>query len=237
MESAGTVAAPLLAGFSFTLLVLVVPTFSGERTVLTGRSGVKVVQQHDAFSGAPEVAALLLLLAGLLLVFSIQAAIYMRYHSQTPGELAEWYPQYFREAQSDGSEALDVPSDLKGWDLPDAPAMRVGGRWYGGLMRKYLYDEIVTANKWAKRMRNLYHGGILSLLSGLTVLVWPPAGQGTPSRVALAAVALVGTIAEAVWIGAASRETLKTLTGSLMPGRKLPRAATAPTPTSGDAPN
>jgi hypothetical protein len=209
MDGAGTVAAPLLAGFSFTLLVLVVPTFADERTTINRTGGVQVIRQHEAFSAAPELAALLLLLAGLMLVFSIQAAIFVRYYNHSPADLKEWYPQYFRQAAAAQPDAVEVPPDLENWDLPDAPAVRVGAQWYGGLMRKYLHDQIVLANRWARNMRLLYHLGILSLLSGLAVLVWPPSGQYSGIRVALAAVAVAGTAVEMAWILVASRETLR----------------------------
>ena len=35
-------------------------------------------------------------------------------------------------------------SDTDGWQ-----AVHVGSKWFGAWPRKYLHDEIVTANKWA----------------------------------------------------------------------------------------
>jgi hypothetical protein len=232
MEGAGTVAAPLLAGFSFTLLALVVPTVGTERTVIAGGSGIRVVREHEAFSAEPTLAALLLLLAGLLLVFSVQAAIFVGYHRLSPSTLEEWYPQYFRQAPAEHPDRADVPADLKNWDHPDVPATRVGTRWFAGAMRRYLYIELENANRWASATRNLYHFGILSLLSGLTDPVWPPVGQDRGVRVALVALAVAGTAVEAVWILVASRETLH---GWFARMRCRPRRSPIPAATQGSS--
>jgi hypothetical protein len=51
MEVAGTVAAPLLAGFSFALLALLVPAMSEKSTTLTVGENTRVVSTSEAFSG------------------------------------------------------------------------------------------------------------------------------------------------------------------------------------------
>lgn len=199
IEVAGTTAAPLLAGFSFTLLVLVLPTIDARRTttVVAGRA---VSSGSEAFSRYPTQAALLLLLAGLLLIASVQAALAVKRHGLTPGELAEWFPEHVRP-QPPASD--DERTRLK-WDLPGLPAMQVSERWYAGLVRRYQRQETAKALWWATVTRYAYHLGILALLAGLALLVVPPAGEGGGWRWALFAVAAAGVAGEALWIVAVS---------------------------------
>jgi hypothetical protein len=214
IESAGTVAAPLLAGFSFTLLVLVLPTLGEGETSVRIDQDVALVSDSESFSALPEFAAILFLAAGLLLVGSVQAAIAMRYHGHAPSDFEEWYPEYFREAEH-ARDAPD-PTGLAGWEGEEANPVQVDRRWYGGWPREYLYYELLTANWWARWSRRLYHGGILALLLGLTFLVVPAEGQWGLGRSALLVVAAVGVIAEAAWILAAQYEgELQKLVSSL----------------------
>ncbi|MEA2467349.1 MAG: hypothetical protein QOJ57_1475 [Thermoleophilaceae bacterium] len=195
IESAGTVAAPLLAGFSFTLLVLLLPTLGDERTTVRAGAAASVVKESQAFTAVPELAAILLLLAGLALVFSVQAAITTRYYAHSPAELEEWYPEYF---PGEEPPEADRPA---GWMTDDGwSAKRVGGKWYAGWPRQFLYEELKTGNKWAAWTRGLYHLGIVALLSGLTALVIPPAGGGSPGRTLLVVLAAVGVVVELSWI-------------------------------------
>lgn len=196
IEAAGTVASPLLAGFSFTLLVLLLPSLGSSKTTIHGARGLRVVTEEQHFSGAPEAAAILLLLAGLLLVASVQAAITVRYHAQTPASYAEWFPQYFR----DGDDGVRPPQDLKGWSWEGVDAARVGDRWVGGWARKHLHEQLVLANWWANLTRWLYHLGILALLAGLALLVLPPDDQTTPGRWLLFGIAGAGVVGEVAWI-------------------------------------
>lgn len=197
IETAGAAAAPLLAGFAFTLFVLVVPMLGERRTLATTAEGTRLVTESDAFSAAPELAAGLLLLAGLLLIFSVQAAIYLRYHNLRPSEIAEWYPEYFPES-TEGSPG--EAERLGEWSTADWPAMRVGDRWYGGWPRRFLHEEVRRAGRYAGWMRWLYHLGILSLLVGLTALVWPPADSESLGRWALVVVGAIGALVEVGWI-------------------------------------
>src|SRR3954451_19765105 len=75
IETAGAVAAPLLAGFSLTLLGLLLPSLTAERTVISAPGGVRSVTEKSGISAVPELAAGLLLLAGILLIFSVQVAV------------------------------------------------------------------------------------------------------------------------------------------------------------------
>jgi len=197
IESAGTVAAPLLGGFAFTLFALVVPTLNDHRDLTPSTKGSEVWTESAAFSGIPEVAAGFLLLAGLALVFSVQAAIELRYHNHRPSEIMEIYPEYF---PVDGSGTPLASTQLAEWATDEWPAVKVGDQWYGRWPRRYLYEEWKRAGKSASRMRWLYHLGIISLLIGLTAFVWPPAHSATASRWILVGVGATGVLIEALWI-------------------------------------
>jgi len=199
IEQAGAIAAPLLAGFSFTLFALVVPSLDGQTTVIELSHHRTILTESRPFSAAPELAAGLFLLAGLLLVFSVQAAILLRYHNHSPSELGEWYPEYFPEAAA-GEDAPETAQALPEWASLEWPAVQVGARWYGGFPRRYLAEEVPRANRAAAWMRWLYQLGILALLAGLTAFVWPPAGQCSPGRWALAAVGALGALIEFGWV-------------------------------------
>jgi hypothetical protein len=198
IDQAGAIAAPLLAGFSFTLFALVVPSLGSHSTTIVISGHRTLISEGNAFSAVPELAAGLFLLAGLLLIFSVQATILLRYHNHSPSELAEWYPEYFPDAH--GEEAPASARALPGWDSPGWPAMRVGSNWFGGFPREYLAKEIPRADRAASWMRRLYHGGILALLVGLTALVWPPAGEGDLARSALVMLGALGVLVEFVWV-------------------------------------
>ncbi len=195
IEGAGSVAAPLLAGFSFTLFVLLLPSLSPDKTVVTVR-GARLVTESEGFSAAPEVAAGLVLLAGLLFVFSVQAAMFLRMRNHRPADLMELYPHYFPQGDSE----LKVAEKLPGWNDGKWLARNVGDRWFAGWTRKYLYTETRSANRWADWMRRLYQSGILALLVGLTVLVWPPEGAGDTGRWAMVGIGIVGTLGEVTWM-------------------------------------
>lgn len=203
LDSAGSVAAPLLAGFSFTLLVLFLPSLGERATTVTGRGRIGVAQQTEPFSAHPEPAAVLLLSAGLLLVASVQATINMRKHSHTPGELQQWYPESFREVQARHAEPSEAQASF--WEFEGWAARSVDSRWYGAWVRHHLYVELQKANRWANWMRGLYHFGILCLLGGITALVTPPSGQADGWRTVLLGVALLGTVSEFVWIVSTSK--------------------------------
>jgi hypothetical protein len=165
---------------------------------------VRVVEVSDPLSAVPELAAILLLLAGLLRVTSVRAAINLRYYGHTPASLAETYPQSLPEATADG----DPPAEAvkrSNWMVDGWPALKAGNRWYAGWVRKYFYEQTIEANKWAGRARNAYHAGILALLGGLTALVAPPADEGSEWRWTLFAVAALGTLGELAWILSESR--------------------------------
>jgi hypothetical protein len=204
MESSGTVAAPLLAGFSFTLLVLLLPTLgtSGSAVQIGGTRGAST---SEPFSAMPDVAAVLILIAGLLLIACVQAAITARYFGHAPADLEGLFPEYFPEATRDSTEPPEEATALPGWEEDGWPALRAGTKWHAGWIRRYFYEEVWQASRWAVATRTLYHFGILALVLGLTALVTPPAGAGGFWRWTLFGVATLGALGEAGWILANSR--------------------------------
>src|SRR3954447_22297038 len=199
IERAGSVAAPPLAGFSSPMPLLLLPTLGDETTTIRAGTNASVVKESKAFSGSPELAAILLLVAGLALVFSVQAAITTRYYAHSPATLEEWYPEFFPES-SDGTQPPpgQRPS---GWVSRAGWSPRyAAGKWYGGWPRQFLYEDLAIGNKWAAWTRRLYHLGIVSLLGGLTVLVIPPTGGRTTGHTLLIILASIGAIAELAWI-------------------------------------
>jgi hypothetical protein len=72
VESAGSVAAPLLAGFSFALIGLIVP----------GGKGIRW----------PGAALALFVAAGLLFIAAVQCGFWARQWTVTPSELNDWRP-------------------------------------------------------------------------------------------------------------------------------------------------
>jgi hypothetical protein len=78
IQSVGTVAAPLLAGFSFTLLTL-------------------VVQSPNNFA-EPDLTLLLLVGAGLAMIFTVQFGAWARLHEARPSDYREWWPDADKDA-------------------------------------------------------------------------------------------------------------------------------------------
>jgi hypothetical protein len=76
IQSAGTIAAPLLATVSFTLVAL-------------------VLQAATPFTRWPDLALVFFVGAGLAQVFAVQSVIWIRLHMTTPDELRQWYPDDF----------------------------------------------------------------------------------------------------------------------------------------------
>jgi len=152
LQSIGTVAAPLLAGFSFTLAAL----------VLTSPEWVRW----------PDLAMALLVIAGLLLTNAVQAAAWARRWDITPSELLAWWPQFD--------------------DLSDSA-------------REAVYQEQADHARrhfrWARLTQATYDGGILSLLSGIVFLVWPPGMWSFWSaRGVVVVAAILGFLVECGWV-------------------------------------
>lgn len=73
------------------------------------------------------------------------------------------------------------------------------------MAEEHLFNELLMANRWGRRARQLYHYGIAALLLGLAFLVTPPGGEGSLGRWALLAVAVTGVLVELAWIIDTSR--------------------------------
>src|ERR1700733_12727628 len=78
IQAAGSVAAPLLAGASFTLVAL-------------------VLQSTTPFGRWQNLALLLLVGAGLAQVFAVQSVVWTRRYMVTPDDLRQWYPDQFSD--------------------------------------------------------------------------------------------------------------------------------------------
>jgi hypothetical protein len=78
IQAAGTVAAPLLAGASFTLVAL-------------------VLQSPTPFGRWQDVALLLFVAAGLAQIFAVQSVIWTRRYMATPDDLRQWFPDDFTD--------------------------------------------------------------------------------------------------------------------------------------------
>src|ERR1700744_2701635 len=78
IQAAGSVAAPLLAGASFTLVAL-------------------VLQSSTPFGRWQDLALLLLVAAGLAQVFAVESVIWARRYMATPDDLRQWFPDDFTE--------------------------------------------------------------------------------------------------------------------------------------------
>jgi hypothetical protein len=78
IQAAGTVAAPLLAGASFTLVAL-------------------VLQSPIQFGRWQNVSLLLFAAAGLAQIFAVQSVIWTRRYMATPDELKQWFPDDFTD--------------------------------------------------------------------------------------------------------------------------------------------
>src|ERR1700678_3842473 len=74
IQAAGSVAAPLLAGASFTLVAL-------------------VLQSSTPFGRWQDVSLLLFVAAGLAQIFAVQSVIWTRRYMATPDELKQWFPE------------------------------------------------------------------------------------------------------------------------------------------------
>jgi hypothetical protein len=87
IQAAGTVAAPLLAGASFTLVAL-------------------VLQSPTPFGRWQDVSLLLFVAAGLAQIFAVQSVIWTRRYMATPDDLRQWFPDDFTDRGEQPTEWL-----------------------------------------------------------------------------------------------------------------------------------
>ena len=151
VESVGSTAAPLLAGFAFALIAL-------------------VLQAPTSFA-APGATLALLSGAAVLLISCVQLVFLHRRHHVPPDVWAGW-----------ADLAPDSERELRRADY--------AARYFSDLTRGRRYR---VAAVWT------YNGGIVLLLAGVVVSLWPKDGGGDTGR--WIAVALVGAacIGEIVW--------------------------------------
>ena len=145
IDTVGTIAAPLLAGFSATLVGLLLDTL---------HTNVRW----------PDMTALLLLISVLAFIATIQFTFNARRWSVTPSELESWYSHTCK------SYWVSEQRRYLGKYLPRARATRVA-----------------------------YRLGIVSFLSGFTLVLVPPGSVGLVRGLTVGAAAL-GAAAEVVWI-------------------------------------
>jgi hypothetical protein len=130
-----------------------------------------VLSSQNSFA-RPSLALLLLVGATLAFIGAVQCSFWARCFLVSPGELAEWW----------------------GDDLKDPERLRK------------VEAEQRSATKqhatWALRSSWFYNGGIALLLLALPVLLIPPGGLAGAStaRTATFVLAVVGFVAEALWI-------------------------------------
>lgn len=129
IQNMGGLAAPLLAGASFTMIALLLPVAN---------------RSDQRFARWPDVSLMLLVVAALSMITSVQASVWSRRYETRPSELTEWFP-----AEVDDGR----PSS-----------------W----LRLVQRDHHLLATRWAGRARVIYNVGILALLAAVTVACVPP---------------------------------------------------------------
>lgn len=93
IQAAGAFAAPILAGFSVTMISIILPSL-GDKT-------------KPAFTRLPELTLLLLVLAALCLIAAVQAAVVARSWDVSPASYREWWPNEF-SAEVDAAPSARV---------------------------------------------------------------------------------------------------------------------------------
>jgi hypothetical protein len=124
LENVGSTAAPLLAGFAFTLIGLVV--------------------QSSTALAQPSLALLLLVVAALFLIATVQLAFHARQYYLPPGD----YLSLVQMTPDNGLEESDLRREYSDWLIR-----------HGKLL------------DWA---RAAYNAGIVFLLAAVTVVLIPP---------------------------------------------------------------
>jgi hypothetical protein len=175
--AAGTVVAPLLAGFSVTLIVLILGVIASDKganaTSLTSHGAVTV---PPATILHPDLALVLLIAAAGALLAAVQCAFWARQYQATPSEIEQWWG------------ALD--------DLED---VYIRSNWEQARKEQLGYTKLQLL--WIQRFRVAYHAGILLILSALTIVLIPGGEIGVERWCAIAA-GILATTAEATWIAA-----------------------------------
>jgi hypothetical protein len=176
--AAGTVVAPLLAGFSVTLIVLTLDVVSSAGTAsgAEATAGASPAAAQPASILHPDLALTFLVAAVAMLLAAVQCAFWARQYQATPGEIEEWWGK-----------------------LDDTEDEIVKSNWEAARREQFGYVELQL--RWIKRFRIAYHAGILLVLGALIVLLIP-AGDVPASRCVAIGLAIVAALAELAWIAA-----------------------------------
>jgi hypothetical protein len=172
--AAGTVVAPLLAGFSVTLIVLTLglapsPEAPASADRATGSAAGEPVL-------LPDIALAILVAATVALLAAVQCAFWARQYQASPDEIEQW---------RGGLDDLSDPKRMSAWE--EARREQFG------------YDTL--QKRWIGRFRWTYHCGILLVLAALIVLLIP-GGHIAVGRWVAIAIAAAGVVAEVIWIAA-----------------------------------
>ncbi len=189
IEAGGLMAAPVLAGFSFILLVLLLPELRGRAPA--GTRGVSA-SVSEPFSAAPGAAAALLVAAGVIFIFTLQAAMHARQLGVSPAELMDW--EAHRVYRLEHVPKLGQATHF-GWEPRDLFDRTVDGR-----LRRRMYEYSQKEKVWLKATRWLYNLGIAVLLAGLATLLWPPSPDDSPEQLVGALIAIAAFLGELLWI-------------------------------------
>jgi hypothetical protein len=170
--AAGTVAAPLLAGFSVTLIVLTLELIT---TPLSARQGVGLASTSDPIRW-PNLALSLLVAATISLLMAVQCAFWARQYQSLPDEIEQW-----RGGRLEGGNEIEE------------------GAWAEARREQFGYFALQKI--WIKRFRWAYHCGILLVLVAMVALL-TPSGHISAGRWVVIAIACSGALAELAWITA-----------------------------------
>jgi hypothetical protein len=141
--SAGAVAAPLLAGFSVTLIVLILELITNPPSI--SQAG-KVIATPGPVRW-PEVALSLLVAATVALLAAVQCAFWARQYQVLPDEMEQW------RGGLEGDGAIEE------------------GAWAEARREQFGFAALQAV--WIRRFRWAYHSGILMVLAALIVLLVP----------------------------------------------------------------
>jgi hypothetical protein len=174
--AAGTVVAPLLAGFSVTLIVLTLQVVSSAPAPAptTGAVSGEIKSAPPPQILHPDIALALLVAATAALLAAVQCAFWARQYQANPEEIEWWWG-----------------------DLDDLDDEFVRSNWE--MARREQIGLYTLQMRWIGRFRIAYHAGILLVLGALVVLLIP-SGDISIARGTAIGLAILATLAEIAWI-------------------------------------
>jgi hypothetical protein len=169
LENLGTSAAPLLAGFAFALIGLLL--------------------DKGKTLWEPDLALILLVLAGVLLIGAVEFAFNARRFHVPPGDYVAF--REMAKAHADAAQKRKDTTEAEASEkFADVQLPTLQATWRSSHVR------------WARRARRAYNAGIVLLFFAMAVVLVPPAGllHMAPLRVfAVAVPALAGAV-ELLWL-------------------------------------